>query len=301
VTSPAISLSDVTKIYPGGVTALDSADFTVEEGERCCLLGPNGAGKTTIIRLLEGALTPTAGDIRVLGVAVHTRELIGAKRSIGIVPQSPGLYPDLTVREYLSFVRSLYKRGDVLETVERYGLTEFVDRPLSALSGGYGRRLLVATAVMSTPSLLLLDEPTVGLDPLAAAETRRLLRTEMAGRTVFMSTHNLAEAEELCDTVIILRAGQVLVHERIEEMRRQAIPHVHLAAHGGTAGLQSALRDMGVDAERNGHEVVFTLLEAERAVPDLLRGLLNAGIDVYESRIVPPTLEDLFVEVVTRR
>lgn len=301
MTAPAISLSNVTKIYPGGVVALDGADFTVEAGERCCLLGPNGAGKTTIIRLLEGALTPTAGEIRVFGVQAQSRELIGAKRSIGIVPQSPGLYPDLTVREYLSFVRSLYKRGDVLETVKTYGLTEFADRPLSALSGGYGRRLLVAAAVMSKPELLLLDEPTVGLDPLAAAETRRLLRSAMEGRTVFMSTHNLAEAEELCDTVVILRAGQVLVHERIEEMRRQAVPHVHLAAHGGTEPLQAALRDLGVEAERNGHEVIFTLLEAERAVPDILRGLLSSGVDVYESRIVPPTLEDLFVEVVTRR
>lgn len=296
----AIELERVTKVYPGEVRALDAVSLEVEEGEHCCLLGPNGAGKTTIIRLLQGALTPTDGRIRILGAEARGPALVEAKRSVGIVPQNPGLYPDLTVREYLDFVRALYGKGEVAQIAEIYGLGEYVGRPLSTLSGGYQRRLLVAAAVLSEPSLLLLDEPTVGLDPLAAADTRRLLRSAMEGRTVLMSTHNLAEAEELCNTVIIVRKGKVLVHERIDELRRQAAPRVHLVARQGQRDVGSALDALDVSWSPNGEGVWLHVEEPDRTMPGVLRRLLGDGIDVYECRLVPPTLEDLFVDVVTR-
>lgn len=296
---PAIALHDVTKIYPGHIRALSHATFEVRLGERCCLLGPNGAGKSTIIRLLQGALSPTDGEVTLFG-AIAGGSSLAAKRRTGIVPQNPGLYSDLTVREYLQLVRALYRRGDVDGTAETYGLTAYLDRPLSALSGGYQRRLLVAAAVLSEPSLLLFDEPTVGLDPLAAADIRRLLRGAMEGRAVLMSTHNLAEAEELCDTVIILRQGEVLVHERIADLRRQAVPRVHLVARQAGAVLSAALGDLGLHPVLNERGVWLTVPEPEQVMPAILRGLLGAGIDVYESRLVPATLEDLFVAVVTQ-
>lgn len=296
---PAIALRDVTKIYPGRVRALSHATFEVRLGERCCLLGPNGAGKSTIIRLLEGALSPTEGQVALFG-AIAGGSSPATKRRTGTVPQNPGLYSDLTVREYLQLVRALYRRGDVEATAETYGLTVYLDRPLSALSGGYQRRMLVAAAVLSEPELLLFDEPTVGLDPLAAADIRRLLRGAMAGRAVLMSTHNLAEAEELCDTVIILRDGEVLVHERIADLRRQAIPRVHLVARQAGSVLSAALGDLGLQSTLNERGVWLTVPEPEQAMPAILRGLLGAGIDVYESRLVPATLEDLFVAVVTQ-
>ncbi len=300
LSSPAIELRDVTKLYPGPVKALDSVSIHVEEGEHCCLLGPNGAGKTTIIRLLQGALAPSEGQLFILGEDVSGRSILEVKKRVGIVPQNPGMYPDLTVREYLQFVAALYGKGEVVATAGRYALEEYIDRPLSTLSGGYQRRLLVAAAVMSGPSLLLLDEPTVGLDPLAAAETRGLLREAMSGRTAFMSTHNLAEAEELCDTVIILRRGRVLIHERIDDLRRQTAPRVHLAAHQGADALSHALDALSLSSTRNEHGVWVSLDRAQESIPNVLRGLLGQGIDVYECRVVPPTLEDLFVEVVTR-
>jgi ABC-2 type transport system ATP-binding protein len=296
----AIELREVTKLYPGDVRALDRVSLQVSEGELCCLLGPNGAGKTTIIRLLQGALTATEGAISILGADVRGSKIIDAKRRIGIVPQSPGMYPDLTVREYLTFVRDLYGVGDVTATADDCGLHDYLDRTLSTLSGGFQRRLLVAGAIISRPSLLLLDEPTVGLDPLAASDTRRLLKKAMAGRTVLMSTHNLAEAEELCDTVIILRRGEVLVHERIDDLRRQAAPRVHMAARGGRDSLGSALTAHGHTWSPNEFGVWLSLDDPEKTAPDVLRTLLGAGIDVYECRIVSPSLEDLFVDVVTR-
>jgi ABC-2 type transport system ATP-binding protein len=299
-TPTAIELDNVTKLYAGPVKALDSVSLAVHEGEHCCLLGPNGAGKTTIIRLLQGALAPTEGKLRILGADVRGRGILAAKKQVGIVPQMPGLYPDLTVREYLQFVQSLYGRGDVVRTAEAYGLAEFIDRPLSTLSGGYQRRLLVAAAVLSEPALLLLDEPTVGLDPLAAAQTRQLLKDAMRGRTVLMSTHNLAEAEELCDTVIIVRRGTVLVHERIEDLRRQAAPRVHLSARQPSETVGAALSDMAVQWTDNETGVWLHVPEPDKTMPDVLRMLLGAGIDVFECRVMHPTLEDLFVDVVTR-
>ena len=295
-----IELDRVTKIYPGEVRALDAVSLMVEEGEHCCLLGPNGAGKTTIMRLLQGALTPTEGQIQVLGVPAAGPDLVEAKRRMGIVPQNPGLYPDLTVREYLELVRALYGHGAVEEVAATYGLADYLERPLASLSGGYQRRLLVAAAVLGEPALLLLDEPTVGLDPLAAADTRRLLRSAMRGRTVLMSTHNLAEAEELCDTVIIVRQGQVLVHERIAELQHQTAPRVHLVAHQEQAMVGQALDRLRLDWSPNGAGVWLHLDEPTQAMPQVLRCLLEGGIDVYECRLVPPTLEDLFVDVVTR-
>lgn len=297
---PAIELRNVTKLYAGSVKALDNVSIQVAKGELCCLLGPNGAGKTTIIRLLQGALSATEGSVFILGADVKGSGIIDAKRQIGIVPQSPGMYPDLTVREYLTFVRELYGHGDVERTARDCGLGDYLDRTLSTLSGGYQRRLLVGAAVISEPSLLLLDEPTVGLDPLAAADTRRLLRETMAGRTVLMSTHNLAEAEELCNTVIILRLGTVLVHERIEDLRRQAAPRVHLAAAGGQRVLGEALTRLEVNWTPNAQGAWLHLENPEESVPNVLRRLLSSGIDVYECRVVQPSLEDLFVDVVTR-
>jgi ABC-type multidrug transport system ATPase subunit len=296
----AIELQDVTKIFPGPVRALDSVSLRVETGEICCLLGPNGAGKTTIIRLLQSAILPDGGDVRVLGVNTRDAEILAAKREVGVVPQNPGMYPDLTVREYLTFVTELYGKGDVEKTSLACGLSEYVDRRLSGLSGGFQRRLLVASAIISEPSVLLLDEPTVGLDPLAAAETRRLLRQVMTGRTVLMSTHNLLEAEELCDTVIIVRNGQVLVHEQIDALRRQAAPRVLLVAHQGSDALGRKLESLGHEWHPNGSGVWLHLEEPDRAMPDILRGLLRDGFDIFECRLVPPTLEDLFVDVVTR-
>jgi ABC-2 type transport system ATP-binding protein len=297
---PAIELHGVTKDYPGPVRALDSATFVVEEGERCCLLGPNGAGKTTIIRLLQGALQPTSGSLQTLGADAASPSFLETKRRTGVVPQNPGMYRDLTVREYLSFVRDLYGRGQVDRTIADCGLRDFAARQLSGLSGGYQRRVLVAAAIVSEPDLLLLDEPTVGLDPLAAADVRRLLCETMTGRTVLMSTHNLAEAEELCDSVIIVRHGRVLIHERIEDLRRQAAPRIHVAAHQGVEALAQAAQDMDLAWSPNGAGIWLQLSDPGREAPNVLRRLLSDGIDVFECHLVTPSLEDLFVEVVKR-
>jgi ABC-type multidrug transport system ATPase subunit len=174
------------------------------------------------------------------------------------------------------------------------------DAEVSTLSGGERRRVALARLLLSQPDLLLLDEPTVGLDPLAAADIRRLLRDTMAGRTVLMSTHNLAEAEELCDTVIIVRRGRILIHERIEQLRRQSAPRVHLVARQGKEALADAAEGLKLTWSPNGAGIWLELDEPDREVPDVLRRLLSDGIDVFECHLVAPTLEDLFVDLVRR-
>ncbi|MGH2367880.1 MAG: ABC transporter ATP-binding protein, partial [Chloroflexota bacterium] len=257
----------------------------------------------TIVRLLEGALQPTAGAVLLGDIASTEQAFVAARRRVGIVPQSPGMYDDLLLREYLELVRRLYGCADALRTVEPMGLAPYLDRPLAALSGGLQRRAVLAAALLPEPEVLILDEPTAGLDPVAARDVRQTLHQAMAGRTVLLCTHNLAEAEQLCDSVIILRAGQVALHERIDRLRSRLTPRVRLEASQGPAALAAALRLLEHIAppetplSRRSNGIEFPLSEPERFLPSLLRALLSRGVDVYEARILRPTLEDLFFDI----
>ncbi len=297
MTSP-IELEDATKIYGGGRPALDAASFTIARGERACLLGPNGAGKTTLIRLLTGALRPTRGSARLFGLAAHEPTFLVAKRRVGIVPQAAGMYRDFTVGEYLELVRELYGRGNVAAVAEAFGLGEYRARPMAQLSGGYQRRLTLAAAVLSEPDLLLLDEPTAGLDPVAAREVHDYLRAMMAGRTTLLCTHNLAEAEALCESVVILQGGHVLLHESVDALRKRASPQVELAAAQGPARLARELAECGYTPRSTGDTVRITVTDPQLETPMLLRRLLAAELDIYECHTRRPSLEDVFLELV---
>src|SRR5205085_2287447 len=158
------------------------------------------AGKSTSIRLLEAALRPTRGSVALLGADIDSANYLSARQRTGIVPQGPGMYADLTTLEYLTLARDLYRRGDVPKTVEAFGLGEHADKRMTQLSGGFQRRVVVAAALLAEPDVLLLDEPTVGLDPLATHDVHQMLSQAMRtpGRTTLLCTHNLAEAEALC-------------------------------------------------------------------------------------------------------
>jgi ABC-2 type transport system ATP-binding protein len=293
-----IELVAVTRRFGAAVVALRGASFTIRRGERACLLGPNGAGKTTTIRLLTGALAPTEGYAFLFGAASDEPAYLGAKRRVGIVPQQPGMYGDVTVRRYLELVRALYGAGDLDEVGRSLGLEPYYDRPMSALSGGMQRRLSLAAALVSHPDLLILDEPTAGLDPIASREVSETLARVTRGRTTLLCTHNLAEAEELCETAVILRDGEVLVHASIEALRNQAVPKLALRAVQGPERLVVALRERGHEADQSDGAAVLALADAERRAPELLRALLADGVDVYACQIERPTLEDLFLRVV---
>ena len=295
----AIAFDGASKRYRNGTLALREVTWSIPVGARACLLGPNGSGKTTSIRLLQGALAPTTGWVSLLGQEVNGPHYADARRQCGIVPQSAGMYADLTTAEYLELARRLYGRGDVATAIEAFGLGEHRDKRLAQLSGGFQRRVVVAAALLSEPAVLLLDEPTVGLDPVAAREVHNYLRAAMKGRTTLLCTHNLAEAEALCDDVIILRAGEVLLHEPLATLRERQRPRTRLVARQGAEELAKAVRAHRHDADVvDGAVIAFINAQAE--APALLRALLSDGIDVYECRPLPATLEELFLEAVAR-
>lgn len=294
--APPIEVEAVEKTFPGGVRALGGVSFRLAAGDRACLLGPNGAGKTTLIRLLIGALAPTSGQVRLFGRTASEDAFLEAKRRVGIVPQSPGMYRDLTAREYLDFVRKVYGRGDATRVVEAFGLGTFLERRMAQLSGGTQRRLCLAAALLGDPELLLLDEPTVGLDPLVTREVHAFLRDAMKGRTVLLCTHDLDEAEALTDVAVVLDQGKVLVHERIETLRARTRPGLLLRAAGGPRALMEALTALGQTPEAaQADSVRVHVGDPQRDAPLLLRALLSAGVNVFECRPEAPTLEDMFV------
>ena len=292
----AIAFQSVTKQYRNGKVALNSVSWSVGAGSRVCLLGPNGAGKSTSIRLLEGALGPTAGSVELLGVPVGGRGYEEARLRTGIVPQGPGMYPDLTAAEYLQLAADLY--GVSAErAVQAFGLRDYLHLRMAELSGGFQRRVVVAAALTAEPDVLLLDEPTVGLDPKASHDVHQYLTAVMQGRTCLLCTHNLAEAEALCDQVIILQEGRVIVQGRLEELRRGARPRVRLAARQGPEAVRAGLGHVG-PVHVDGGGVLVEVADPMTEAPMLLRRLLDAGLDVYECTPVRATLEDVFLEAV---
>ncbi len=297
----ALAFSKVSKRYRQGALALEAVTWSIRPGARACLLGPNGAGKSTAIRLLQGAIQPSSGEVRLLGVRVGGPGYAAARQRTGIVPQGPGMYTDVTTAEYLALARSLYGRGSLDRVVELFELGPHRDKMLAQLSGGFQRRVVLAAALLGEPTLLLLDEPTVGLDPVAAHDVRAFLREAMANRTTLLCTHNLAEAEALCDEVIILRGGRVLLHEPLASLRQRGLPQARLAARQGDAALATALRTRGLDPaldEANAGGVRIPVRDAAAEMPGLLRGLLADGLDIYECQLLQPTLERLFVDLV---
>jgi ABC-2 type transport system ATP-binding protein len=299
----ALALLQVSKRYrKSSPLALDDVSFSIPVGARACLLGPNGAGKSTSIRLLEGAIRPTIGAVRLLGAAVDSSEYLAARRQTGIVPQGPGMYTDVTAGEYLALARDLYGRGSLSHMIDVFGLGEHLKKPLAQLSGGFQRRVVLASALLAEPELLLLDEPTVGLDPLATHEVHEFLRQAMAtaGRTTLLCTHNLTEAEALCEDVIILRDGHVLVHAALADLRRRARPRLRLRARQGRAALLEALRRREIQTLADEHDdgLVALVDDPSAQAPQLLRSLLADGLDIFACEPLEVGLEDVFLDLV---
>ena len=219
---PAISAIDVSKRY-GAVSALEGLTLEVGRGEVFGLLGPNGSGKTTLMRLLAGYLLPSAGRLAVMGHDTTTASL-AVRRCIGYVPEAAPLYRQMRVGEFLTFMARLRgvperKVKGVIEGVaDRLALCSVLDKPTRALSRGYRQRVALAQALLHDPDILILDEPTNGLDPRQIIEMRQLIRSLAGRHTVLMSSHILGEVEKTCDRVAVLLDGRLLGVRRIADM-----------------------------------------------------------------------------------
>jgi ABC-2 type transport system ATP-binding protein len=242
-----IDVTNLSKSY-GPIEALRGVTFHVAPGEIVGLLGPNGAGKTTAIKILTGYLHPDEGTVSVNGLDVlsHTREV---QAQIGYLPESAPLYPELSVQAYLSMIAELRQIPEedqvehLSEAVYAAGLAEHLTRPIGQLSKGFRQRVGLAQAIVHRPRLLILDEPTIGLDPTQIVEIRRLIRRLVEHSTILFSTHILSEVEALCDRVIILINGQIKADARLSELA--ATSDAILVLEDTPVNVDRALRDLG--------------------------------------------------------
>ena len=219
-----IQAEQLTRTY-GDLTAVDAVSFTIDQGEIVGLLGRNGAGKSTIMKMLTGFLEPTGGRVVIDGLDLEDhRQQVQAR--LGYLPENCPLYPEMTVIEYLDYAAGLHgiaesdRPGRLREAIDRTALSPRATRPISSLSRGYRQRVGVAQAILHRPSILILDEPTNGLDPAQVLQMRQLIRDLARESTVILSTHIMQEVEAVCDRVIIIQDGKKGLDSRLDEIRR---------------------------------------------------------------------------------
>ncbi len=300
-----IEVKDLTKYY-GKRLAVDNISFKIGKGEIVGFLGPNAAGKTTTMRMLTGYLLPTRGVITVAGhdVLAHSLE---ARRSIGYLPEAVPLYTDLTVRGYLSFLARLRgvanerAKGRVDEVIETCHLQEYADTYIGRLSRGYRQRVGMAQAIVHEPDVLILDEPTIGIDPIQVAATRQLIRDLGKERTVLVSTHVLPEVSVICERVIIINRGKIVAEDRIENLSAivSGSKRVRLEAQGDVKKIAAILRQV--------KGVTRVAYEEERFVVEFpsgmdLRGkiteaIAQGGFTLLSLETVELSLEDVFLKL----
>ena len=217
-----IEVSHLTKQY-GNHLAVDDVSFTVADGQICGLLGPNGAGKSTIMNILTGYLSATSGQVTVAGHPLP-EEADAAKACVGYLPEQPPLYPEMTVQEYLTFaaelkgVKKAERKEQVCRAARRTGLETVLPRLIRSLSKGYKQRVGIAQALLGSPRLIMLDEPTVGLDPAQVIEIRKLIRELGRAHTVILSSHILSEVQAVCQQILILSKGHLAAAGSLEEL-----------------------------------------------------------------------------------
>lgn len=303
-----IEVSNLRKKF-AEVEALRGISFQVRPGEIFGLLGPNGAGKSTTIGVLCGLVMPDAGSARLNGIDVVQRP-IEARKSLGVVPQEVALYKDLTARDNLNFFGKLYGLGGaelktrVDEILSLVALNDRSREPMEGFSGGMLRRMNIAAGVLHRPKVVLLDEPTVGLDPQTRASILDLIRSIAAeGAAIVYTTHYLIEAEELCDRIAIIDHGTILAEGTLADLKKAAGEREIVALRGtfktdSVPGMLGSIPDIDI-IKVSEEELLFSMQSAERQLSTILKTIGSLG-DVREVAIRQPSLENLFIKLTGR-
>lgn len=306
-----IEVKNLVKRY-GNHAAVNDLSFTVETGKVVGFLGPNGAGKSTTMNMITGYIAPTEGEVLIDGIDIMDEPEL-AKKNIGYLPEIPPLYPDLKVREYLSFVAELKKVSKKDRDIEVHKImskTKTIDvseRLIKHLSKGYKQRVGLAGAMMGNPDILILDEPTVGLDPSQIIEMRELIRELSKNHTVLLSSHIMQEISAVCDEIIIINEGKMITKDTPENITKKMVDinGVHVVVKGDKTKLKEALRtisgiknvsyDNDKDTEEDTTGLTIYCAEDEDIRVDLFYALAKAECPLIEMNKLDTSLEDAFL------
>lgn len=299
-----IRVSGLTKDY-GARRAIEDLTFDAHPGEILGFLGPNGAGKTTTMRILTGYMPPTSGKAEVGGYDV-VENSIQVRRLVGYLPETVPLYPDMTVFDYLVFMANLrhLKNAEerVDETLDLIQLADRADGYISNLSKGMRQRVGLAQALLHKPDVLILDEPTIGLDPVQIIEVRKLIQEIGKERTVLLSTHILSEAQQVCNRVLIINKGHIVAEDSPAHLqaRLAGAQRVSLKVRADGEGLLPLIKEIpgvvNVSAQPDG-SIEFDSKPGVDTRPDVARAIINAGYDLLDLHPSSMTLEDIFLQL----
>jgi ABC-2 type transport system ATP-binding protein len=309
-----IEVQHLTKRY-GRVTAVDDVSFRAEKGEILGFLGPNGAGKTTTMRILTGYMPASSGRAVVAGFDVFDQPL-DAKQRTGYLPETPPLYPEMTVREYLMFVSRIKgvapkaQRAQVDTSMEKARVADMASRHCGKLSKGYRQRVGLAQAILHNPEVLILDEPTAGLDPKQIMETRDLIKSLRGDHTIVLSTHILPEVAQTCDRVVIINKGRIVAVDTPDNLtgRLEGAQSLYLQVDApAVEAVRAALRTIGGVTNVNIADQRQTLtgfeVECQRDQDirrDLARAVVSNGWGLLELRPLRMSLEEIFLQLTTQ-
>ncbi len=307
-----IEVRDLTRYY-GEKRAIHNVTFDVKKGEVLGLLGPNAAGKTTTMKILTCYMPPTSGEARVAGYDIWEQPM-EVKKRIGYLPENPPLYNDLRVIEYLDFVSKIKeipgnrRKQAINEAIEKAGLGEVRRQVIGSLSKGYRQRVGLAQALLSDPEILILDEPTVGLDPRQIIEIRELIKNLGGEHTVILSTHILPEVEQTCGRVVIINQGEVVAEDTPANLTRRlrGTERTIIEVDGNETDLNAVLSGFPEIVsstieklpENNHLQVSVELSQDIRK--DIARALIERGFNLYELRKEAYSLEDIFLHLTTK-
>jgi ABC-2 type transport system ATP-binding protein len=310
--SPVIEVEHLSKYY-GDFPAVTDVSFTVDRGEILGFLGPNGAGKTTTMKVLTGFIPPTSGVVRIAGFDVVS-ESLNARKQVGYLPETVPLYTDMSIRDYLNFmgtIRGMEKARisrRINEVVDLCHLGDYQDTLIGKLSKGFRQRVGIAQAIIHEPDILILDEPTIGIDPIQVVETRQLIKNLGRDHTLIVSTHILPEVSTICERVIILHEGEVVAVDRPENLgqRLQLADRTKVEVRGPTSKVTEALRSI-----KNVQDVSFESLDDTRSSytltsrrghdlrEDISRVVVGQDWGLLKLEAVSMTLEEIFLKLTT--
>ncbi|WP_297504046.1 ATP-binding cassette domain-containing protein [Thermococcus sp.] len=304
----AIEAANLTKYY-GSFQAVKGVSFSVKSGEVFGFLGPNGAGKTTTIRMLTGVLKPNSGEIWVLGYdMLNEREKIKAREKTGIVPEMANPYVDMTAMQNLHLMGGLYgmskreieKRS--VELLKTFGIYEKRNVKVRGFSKGMRQRLILAMAMIADPELYFLDEPTSGLDVISARLIKDVIREEKrAGKTIFLTTHNMDDANELCERIGIIRRGELIAIDTPEKLKQLVKGRVSVEVSFEPMRFDPSILSSALNVETMGDKVKIYTDNPDKTVKELVRYAEEKNLHIVSLRTLSPSLEDVFMELVGGR